>query len=127
MSDKLVLADNSMSDNATTVERKCLTGYRALDECPTKQQLGNSVHEGDQRDELERILEVQSAGGLNNPGRDSTASLPYSMNGCETFELFLKVFTAPLLTRNHKRNDIHTLVEANYLLGITNRMGKSER
>lgn len=46
MSDKLVLADNSMSDNATTVERKCLTGYRALDECPAKQQVGNSAYEG---------------------------------------------------------------------------------
>lgn len=127
MSDKLVLADNSMSDNATTVERKCLTDYRAPDECPTKQQMGNSVHEGNQRDELESALGVQSVGGLNNLDRDSTASLPYSMNGCETFELFFKVFAAPLLTRNHKRNDIHTLVEANYLLGITNRMGKSER
>lgn len=46
MSDKLVLAENSMSDNATTVERKCLTNYRNLDERPTKQQIGNSVYEG---------------------------------------------------------------------------------
>lgn len=46
MSDKLVLADNSMSDNATTVERKCLTTYRDPDECLTKQQVGNSVYEG---------------------------------------------------------------------------------
>lgn len=46
MSDKLVLADNSMSANATAVERKCLTGYRPLDECQTKQQVGNSAYEG---------------------------------------------------------------------------------
>lgn len=46
MSDKTGLADNSKSDNATAVERKCLTGYRALDECPTKQQVGNSAYEG---------------------------------------------------------------------------------
>jgi len=46
MSDKLVLADNSMSDNATAAERKCLIGYRTLDECPTKQQVGNSAYEG---------------------------------------------------------------------------------
>lgn len=68
MSDKLVLAGNSMSANATAVERKCLTGYRTLDECPTRQQ-----------------------------------------------------FAAQLLTQNHKRNDIETLVAANYLLGKTNR------
>jgi len=43
------------------------------------------------------------------------------MNGCETVELFFKVFAAQLLTQNHKRNDIETLVAANYLLGKTNR------
>ena len=47
MSDKLPLADNSMSDNATTVERKCLTDYRDPNECPTKQQMRNSAYEGD--------------------------------------------------------------------------------
>ena len=47
MSDKLVLADNSMSDNATTVEWKCLTDYRNPNECPTKHQVGNSVYKGD--------------------------------------------------------------------------------
>lgn len=46
MSDKLVLADNSMSDNATAVEQKCLTDYRNPDECPTKQQMVNSAYEG---------------------------------------------------------------------------------
>ena len=47
MFDKTVLADNSMSDNTTTVEWKCLTDYKEPDECPTKQQMGNSVYEGD--------------------------------------------------------------------------------
>lgn len=60
-------------------------------------------------------------GGFGNLGRDSAASLPYSMSGCETVELFFKVFAAQLLTQNHKRNDIETLVAANYLLGKTNR------
>lgn len=46
MSNKLVLADNSMSDNATTVEQKCLTDYRDPSECPTKQQVGNSAYDG---------------------------------------------------------------------------------
>ncbi len=46
MSDKLVLADNSMSDNATAVEQKCLTDYKDPDECLTKQQVGNSFYEG---------------------------------------------------------------------------------
>lgn len=46
MSDKLVLADNSMSDKATAVERKCLTDYRDPDECPTKQQVRNSIYDG---------------------------------------------------------------------------------
>lgn len=47
MSDKLASADNSMSDNATDVEQKCLTDYRDPDECLTKQQERNSVYEGD--------------------------------------------------------------------------------
>lgn len=64
---------------------------------------------------------MRSVGGFGNLGRDSAASLPYSMNGCETVELFFKVFAAQLLTQNHKRNDIETLVAANYLLGKTNR------
>lgn len=46
MSDKSVLADNSMSDNATTVKRKDLTVYRDSDECPTKQQVGNRASRG---------------------------------------------------------------------------------
>lgn len=46
MPDKLVLADNSMSDNATTVERKCLTDYRNPAVCPTKQQVGNNIYKG---------------------------------------------------------------------------------
>lgn len=47
MSDKLASADNSMSGNATDVEQKCLTDYRGPDECLTKQQVRNSVYEGD--------------------------------------------------------------------------------
>ena len=64
---------------------------------------------------------MRSVDGFGNLSRDSAASLPYSMNGCETAELFFKVFAAQLLTQNHKRNDIETLVAANYLLGKTNR------
>lgn len=91
MSDKTVLADNSMSDNATAVEQKCLTDYRDSDECPTKQQVRNSIYERDWRDELERALGVRSAGGFGNPGRDSAAPLLYSMNSREAVELVFKV------------------------------------
>lgn len=47
MSDKTVLANYLMSDNATTVERKCLTDYRDPSKCPTKQQVGNGAYDGD--------------------------------------------------------------------------------
>lgn len=113
MSNKTVLADTSMSDNATTVERKCLTDNRYPDECPTKQQVGNSVYEGDQRDELEHAFGVRSSEGLGNLGCDSAASLPYSMNGREAVELVFKVFVAAPLTQNHKRHGIETVLAAN--------------
>lgn len=113
MSDKLLLPDDSMSDNATTVERKCLTDYRDPDECPTKQQAGNSSYELDRRDELEHVLGMRSAGNFGNPGRDSAAPLPYSMNGREAVELVFKVFVAAALTQNYKRYGIETVLAAN--------------
>lgn len=64
---------------------------------------------------------MRSVVEFSNLSHDSAASLPYSMNGCEIVELFFKMFAARLLTHNHKRNDIETLVAANYLLGKTNR------
>lgn len=94
MSDKLILACNSMSDNATTVERKCLTDYRDPDECPTKQQVGNSVYEDDQREETERALEVQSASKFGDSELDSTVPPPYLTNVCEAVELVFKVLAA---------------------------------
>lgn len=121
MSDKLVLADNSMSDNATTVERKCLTGYRDPDECPTKQQVRNSIYERNRHDELERDLEVRLADGFGNQGRDSAPPLPYSMNGRDAIELVCKVLATSPLTQNHKRHGIETVLTANNLLWKTNR------
>lgn len=100
MSDKLILAGNSMSDNATTVERKCLTDYRDPDECPTKQQVGNSVYEGDQRDETERALEVQSASKFGDSELDSTVPPPYLTNVCEAVELVFKVLAASSAVSN---------------------------
>ena len=113
MSDKTVLADNSMSDKATAVERKCLTDNRNSDECPTKQQVRNSNYERDRHDELEHALGVQSAGNFGNPGHDSAAPLPYSMNGREAAELVFKVFVAAPLTQNHKRYGIETVLAEN--------------
>lgn len=103
MSDKTVLADNSMSDNATAVERRCLTDYRVLDECPTKQQVGNSVYKECWRDELERALGVRSVGEFGDSGPDSDALLPYSINVCEAVELAFEVFAASPLTQNNER------------------------
>lgn len=94
MSDKLVLAGNSMSDNATTVERKCLTDHRGPDECPTKQQVGNSAGERNRRDKTERDLGVQSAGKFDDSELDSTAPSPYLTNVCEAVELVFKVLAA---------------------------------
>lgn len=47
MSDRLLSVNGSMSDNSASVERKCLTDYRDLDECLPKQQVRNNVYEGD--------------------------------------------------------------------------------
>ena len=47
MSDRSLSVDGSMSDNSPSVERKCLTDYSDPNECPTKQQVRNSVFEGD--------------------------------------------------------------------------------
>lgn len=94
MSDKLVLAGNSISNNAIPVERKCLTDYRDPDECLPKQQMGNSIYEGDQRDESERTLGVQSAGRFGDSGLDSAAPPPYLANVCEAVGLIFKVFAA---------------------------------
>ena len=100
MSDKLVLAGNSMSDSATTVERKFLTDYRDPDECPTKQRVGNSVYEGDQRDETEHALGVQSASRFDDSELDSTVPPPYLTNVCEAVELIFKVLAASSAVSN---------------------------
>ena len=102
-----------MSDNATTVERKRLTDYRDPDECPTKQQVGNSVYEGDPRDETERALGVQSASRFGDSELDSTVPPPYLTNVCEAVELIFKVLVATALTQNHKRYGIETVLAAN--------------
>ena len=115
MSDKLVLADNSMSDNATTVEWKCLTDYRNPNECPTKHQVGNSVYKGDQRDDLDRTLGVRSMGGLGNSQPCQAMPLPYPMNNFWFVELIIKVLAASHLTQNHRRQGIETVLTANYL------------
>lgn len=47
MSDRLPSVIESMSDNSASVERKCLTDYRDLDECLPKPQVRNNVYEGD--------------------------------------------------------------------------------
>ena len=60
MSDKLLLADDSTSDNATGEEFKCLTCYRNLDECPTKQQAGNRVHVWDYGREADCLMRMYS-------------------------------------------------------------------
>lgn len=44
MSDKLLLADASTSDNATGGEQECPTMYRDLDECLTRQQARNRAY-----------------------------------------------------------------------------------
>lgn len=119
MSNKTVLADNSMSDNATTVERKCLTDYRDPSECPTKQQVGNSVYDGDKRNELERALGVRSTDRFGDSRPCSTMPLPYPMDNFGFVELIIKVFEASPLTQNHKRHGIETVLAANYLLGKT--------
>lgn len=36
-----------MSDNPTAEERKCLTGHKVRDECPTKKQMGNRANKED--------------------------------------------------------------------------------
>lgn len=46
MSDRLLSVNGSMSDNSASVERKCLTDYRDLDECLPKQQVRNNADEG---------------------------------------------------------------------------------
>lgn len=119
MSDKTVFTDNSMSDNATTVERKCLTDYRDPSECPTKQQVGNSVYDGDQRNKLERALGVRSTGRFRVSQPCSTMPFPYPMDNFGFVELIIKVFEANPLTQNHKRHGIETVLAANYLLGKT--------
>ena len=97
-----MLADNSMSDNATTVERKCLTDYRDPDVCPTKQQMGNSAYERGLRNESERISGVQSVGGFGDSGLDSTAPPPYLTNDCEAVELVFKVLAASSAVSNSR-------------------------
>lgn len=94
MSDKTVLADNSMSDNATTVERKCLTDFRDPDECPTKQQMGNNIYEGEQRNETERALGVQSASRFGDSELDPAEPPLYLTNACKAVELVFKVLAA---------------------------------
>lgn len=64
--------------------------------------MGNSVYEGNQRDELERTLRVRSAGGFGDSQPCSAMSLPYPMNGYMAVELGFKVFAACSATSNSR-------------------------
>lgn len=117
MSDKMALADNSMSDNATTVERECLTDYRDPDECPTKQQVGKSANEGRRRNESGRVLGAYSVCGRADSEPSPAMFLPYPMVDFGFDELIIEVSAASPLTQNQKQHDIETVSAANYLLG----------
>ena len=94
MSDKLLLADGSTSDNATAEEQKCPTSYRDLDECPTKQQAGNRVHGWDYEREADSLMRMQSVGENDILRFDSDAFLPYLIGCFEPLELSFEVCAA---------------------------------
>ena len=77
-----------------------MTDYRDPDECPTKQQVGNSIYEGEQRNETERALGVQSASRFGDSELDSTEPPPYLTNACKAAELVFKVLAASSTVSN---------------------------
>ena len=70
-----------MSDNPTAEERKCLTGHKVRDECPTKKQMGNSANKEVTDDESRCVLKMRLAGERSNLRFRSGGALPYLLSG----------------------------------------------
>lgn len=75
------MADNSMSDNPTAGELKCLTWHKARDECPTMKQMGNRTNKEVTGDESEYVLRMRLAGEHSNLRFESGGALPYLVSG----------------------------------------------
>lgn len=94
MSDKLLLADGSTSDNATGEEQECPTSHRDLDKCPTKQQAGNRAHVWDYDREADYLMRMRPVCENDILRIDSDVFLPYLIGCFEPLELSFEVCTA---------------------------------
>lgn len=78
-----------MSDNPTAEERKCLTGHKVRDECPTKKQMGNSANKEVTDDESRCVLKMRLAGERSNLRFRSGGALPYLLSGSVVWDRVL--------------------------------------
>lgn len=77
-----------MSDNPTAEERKCLTGHKARDECPTKKQMGNRANKEVTDEESRCVLEMRLAGKHSNLRFGSDGSLTYLVSDLVVWDEF---------------------------------------
>lgn len=78
-----------MSDNPTAEERKCLTGHKARDECPTMKQMGNRASKEVTGDESRCFLRMRLAGNHSDLRFGSGGALPYLMSGLVVWDRVL--------------------------------------
>lgn len=70
-----------MSDNPTAEERKCLTGQKVRDECPTMKQMGNRASKEVTGDESRCVLRMRLAGNHSDLRFGLGGALPYLVSG----------------------------------------------
>lgn len=78
-----------MSDNPTAEERKCLTGHKVRDECPTKKQMGNRANKEVTDDKSRCVLKMHLAGERSNLRFGSGGALPYLVSGLVVWDRVL--------------------------------------
>ena len=78
-----------MSDKPTTEERKCLTGHKVRDECPTMKQMGNRANKEVAGDESRCVLKMRLAGERSNLRFGSGGALPYLLSGSVVWDRVL--------------------------------------